>query len=518
MALIGKLLKKGISLRESLEQDYSSPIDLQKTELRKLLISARNTAFGQHHYFKTILNGFKVMDNKTFYNFFKSNVPISNYEEIRQKWWKRTLDGEKNVCWPGKVKFFALSSGTSGSSSKYIPVTTEMHKSIQRTSVRQILTLSKYDLPEEFFGKGILTIGGSTELKYNGIYYEGDLSGITTGNLPFWFQRFSKPGKDILKKSEWNEKLNEMVLNAKDWDIGIVAGVPAWVQILIERIMAHYELSNIHELWPNFKVYVHGGVAFEPYKQGFEKLLGKELIYMETYLASEGFLAYKATPNSESMRLVLNNGMFYEFIPHNDQNFDQDGELKANPETFKIDEIEEGQEYAILLSTNAGAWRYLIGDVIKFISRQDVEIIIVGRTKHFLSLCGEHLSNDNMNKAIQLTAEKLGIDIKEFTVIGEEYDNLFAHRWYIGSNDLVDANEVKELVDSFLCELNDDYKVERQAAIKEVIVEMLPVDRFYDWLKINGKEGGQHKFPRVLKGDKMHSWKQFLMNKSEDQN
>lgn len=458
------------------------------------------------------------MDNDTFYNFFKSNVPITNYEEIHHKWWKRTLDGEKDICWPGNVKFFALSSGTSGASSKYIPVTTEMHKSIQRTSVRQILTLSKYDLPEEFFGKGILTIGGSTELKYNGIYYEGDLSGITTGKLPLWFQRFSKPGKDILKKSDWNEKLSEMVLNAKDWDIGIVAGVPAWVQILIEKILSHYKLSNIHELWPNFKVYVHGGVAFESYKKGFEKLLGKELIFMETYLASEGFLAYQASPHSESMRLVLNNGMFYEFIPHNDKNFDSEGELSVNPETLKIDEIEEGQDYAILLSTNAGAWRYLIGDVIKFVSKQKVEIVIVGRTKHFLSICGEHLSNDNMNKAIQLTAEKLGIDINEFTVIGEEYDNLFAHRWYIGSNDLVDPNEVKGLIDSFLCELNDDYRVERQAAIKEVIVEILPVNRFYDWLKLNGKEGGQHKFPRVLKGDKMNSWNQFLKNNPVNKN
>lgn len=512
MALLGKLLKKGISVRESLEQDYSSPIDLQKAELRQLLISARNTLFGQHHYFKTILNGFKIMDNNTFYNFFKSNIPITNYEDIHQKWWKKTLNGEKNVCWPGKVKYFALSSGTSGASSKYIPVTMEMHKSIQKTSVRQILTLSKYELSEEFFGKGILTIGGSTELKYNGIYYEGDLSGITTGNVPFWFQRFVKPGKEILKKSDWEDKLNEMVLNAKNWDIGIIAGVPAWVQILLEKILTHYDISNIHELWPNLKVYVHGGVAFEPYMQGFKKLLGKELIFMETYLASEGFLAYKSTPNSESMRLVLNNGIFYEFIPFNDKNFDSSGELKTNSEAFKIDEIEEGKEYAIVISTNAGAWRYLIGDVIRFVSKQDVEIVIVGRTKHFLSLCGEHLSNDNMNKAIQLTSEKLGIDIKEFTVTGERSESLFAHRWYIGSDDAVHPDQIGGLIDSCLCELNDDYRVERQAAIKEVIVELLPVDKFYDWLKVNGKVGGQHKFPRVLKGDKLLSWKQFLLN------
>ena len=207
-----------------------------------------------------------------------------------------------------------------------------------------------------------------------------------------------------MKKSDWEDELNEMVLNAKKWDIGVVAGVPAWVQILIEKILEHYKISNIHELWPNFKVYVNGGGTFEPYKSGFEKLLGTRLIYMETYLASEGFFAYKATPNSVSMRLVLNNGIFYEFIPYNDLNFGSDGELISNPVTLKINQIEESKDYAILRSTNAGAWRYLIGDVIRFISKQDVEIVIVGRTKHFLSLCGEYLSNDNINRAVQLTA------------------------------------------------------------------------------------------------------------------
>ena len=510
MALLGKILKKGIKIRESLEQDFSTPIDLQKAELKKLLITARHTAFGKFYYFDTILNGFKLEDNNTFYTFFQSNVPIFSYDEIHEKWWKRTLEGEKSICWPGKVKYFALSSGTSGSSSKYIPVTADMVKSIQKTSVRQLLTLSKYDLPTDFFGKGTLMIGGSTALKYNGKYYEGDLSGITTGNIPFWFQRFYKPGKKISQKSDWGEKLNEMVLNAKKWDIGIIAGVPAWVQILIEKILIHYNLSNIHEIWPNFKILVHGGVTFEPYRMGFERLLGKEMIYLETYLASEGFMAFKALPNSNSMHLVLNNGIFYEFIPFNEQNFDEIGQLKESPETFKIDNIEEGVDYALLISTNAGAWRYLIGDVIKFVSKENSEIVIVGRTKHFLSLCGEHLSMENMNKAIQLTAQKLNVDIKEFAVVGERCDTLFAHRWYIGTNDQVNVGLLKSLLDAHLNELNDDYRIERKAALKEIYVEILPLCIFYDWLKSQGKEGGQHKFPRVLTGDKLSSWKSFI--------
>ncbi len=510
MALLGKLLKKGISLRESLEQDFSPAIDLQKAELRKLIIAARHTAFGRFHYFDTILNGFKEHDNTTFYTFYKSNLPIYTYESIHQNWWKRSLDGEKHVCWPGKIRYFALSSGTSGASSKYIPVTSEMVKSIQRTSVRQLLTLNKYDLPEDFYGKGVLMIGGSTDLKYNGKYYEGDLSGITTGNIPFWFQRFYKPGNAIARKSDWDEKLDEMVRNAHKWDIGIVAGVPAWVQLLIEKILDHYAVDHIHEIWPNFRIFVHGGVSFAPYRKGFERLLGHELIYMETYLASEGFIAFKASPEGSAMRLVLNNGIFYEFIPFNSQNFDEDGELKANPHTLKIDEVEVGTEYALLLSTNAGAWRYLIGDVVRFTRLDYPEIIITGRTRHFLSLCGEHLSVDNMNKAVQLTAQELDIAIREFAVVGEKSGSLFAHRWYVGVNQQTDTQQLQKTLDKHLKALNDDYRVERAAALKDVFVEVLPEDAFYSWLKSQGKVGGQHKFPRVLSGEKLAKWKAHL--------
>ena len=510
MAILAKLLKKGIGLRESLDQHYSSPIELQKLELKKLLIAARNTMFGKSNYFETILNGFKIQDPDSFYQFFKSNIPIYDYDKIYGEWWYKSRDGEKNVCWPGKVKYFALSSGTAGSTSKYIPVTAEMVKSIQRTSVRQILTLSKYELPPQFYGTGILMVGGSTDLKYNGKYFEGDLSGITAGQLPFWFQHFYKPGKRIAKTANWEDKLNEMVIKAKHWDIGIIVGVPAWIQILIERILDHYRINHIHELWPNLEIFVHGGVSFEPYKKGFRKLLGKELIYMETYLASEGFIAFKSIPGSQTMRMVLNNGIFYEFIPFNAQNFDSNGDLRENPQTLKIDQVEQDVEYALLLSTNAGSWRYLIGDVIKFKSVRDCEIVITGRTKHFLSLCGEHLSMDNMNKAVELTASSLNIDVKEFTVCGEKLETMFAHRWYIGTNNAVDSEVFKVTIDECLKKLNDDYCVERSAALRDIFVEVIPESIFYNWLKSQGKAGGQTKFPRVLKNEKLSSWKTFV--------
>lgn len=210
------------------------------------------------------------------------------------------------------------------------------------------------------------------------------------------------------------------------------------------------------------------------------------------------------------MRLVLNNGLFYEFVPFEDKNFLPSGEIKPDAEALMIDEVEEGKEYALLLSTCAGAWRYLIGDVIKFVSLEDAEIQITGRTKHFLSLCGEHLSVDNMNKAIELTSDELNISIQEFTVSGIPHQTLFAHHWYIGTNDKVDAKILKEKIDNHLKELNDDYAVERSAALKEVIVDVLPLQKFHDYLSLKGKVGGQNKFPRVMKNAQLEEWVKFI--------
>ncbi|MEO9964564.1 MAG: GH3 auxin-responsive promoter family protein [Reichenbachiella sp.] len=513
MAILGNLLKRGIRLRESLEQDYASPFDLQKTELRKLLITAKDTYFGRYYYFKTILNGFKDQDQDLFYKYYKSNVPIHDYDSINNEWWSKSREGIKDVTWPGKVKYYALSSGTSGAPSKHIPVTKDILRSMQKTGVRQLLALSKLEIDSKYYETDILMVGGSTDLKFNGTYFEGDLSGITTSQIPIWLQRFYKPGKKIAKAPDWNSKLDEIVHRAKEWNVGVIVGVPAWIQLLMEKIIAQYGVSTIHDIWPNLKIFVHGGVSFKPYKRGFEKLLAEPMFYMETYLASEGFIAFQDKPEHSSMRLVLNNGIFYEFIPFTNRNFDMNGELNKNPETFKIDEVKEGIEYALLLSTNAGAWRYLIGDVIEFTNKKDVEIIIKGRTKHFLSLCGEHLSLDNMNEALELAANDLNITVKEFTVCGESYESLFAHRWYIGTDDPVNKGRFRKLLDKYLMQLNDDYRVERSAALKEIFIELLPSEMFYSWMSSLGKAGGQHKFPRVLSGERQKHWTDFLNSK-----
>jgi hypothetical protein len=507
MALLGSILKKAIGLRKAMPKLRQDGVRIQQKTLRRLLSRAEYTAFGEQYNFSKLLN------EKDLVKAFQAAIPTHDYNKIFRRWWYRALNGEPFICWPGKVKYFALSSGTSDSSSKHIPVTKDMIRAIRRASVKQILAQSYYNLPKEHFERGILMLGGSTHLNFNGTYFEGDLSGITASNIPFWFQHFYKPGRRISRERDWTAKLEEIVQNAKNWDLSTICGVPAWVTILFEKIIAHYNVKTIHDIWPNLAIYVHGGVAISPYKKGFEKLTARPLIFMETYLASEGFIAYDDNPNSKGMRLVIDNGIFYEFVPFTEKNFDGDGNLLENAEAISIGDVQEGEEYALLISTCSGAWRYLIGDTIKFTSVNKQEIIITGRTKHFLSLCGEHLSQENMNRAIELTEQDLDISIKEFSVAGIPSGSLFAHKWYLGTDKPADPKILKEKIDEHLKDLNDDYRVERIAALKDVIVEVLPISYFYEWMEQKGKMGAQNKFPRVLKNTHLAEWEEFLKQK-----
>ena len=507
MQILGNIIKKAYELRnlpvEQKRKRNIPAITQQRRTLKKLLRKAQYTAFGEHYHFRDTL---KSLD---FVKEFQEGVPVYDYNKMFSEWWFRSLNGETFVSWPGKVKYFALTSGTSEASSKYVPVTTDMLRSIKRASIRQLIGTSKYDFPVDFYQKGMLMIGGSTHLQYTGNYYEGDLSGITASQLPFWFQHFYKPGRKISRERDWQTKLDEIVKKAPDWDIGVIVGVPAWVQIILEKVIEHYKLNNIHEIWPNLSVYVHSGVAFGPYVKSFEKLFGKKVIYNESYLASEGYIAVQ-TQMEGNMELILDNGIFFEFIPFNDANFDADGNPISKPEVLSIGEIEENVDYAILVSTNAGAWRYMIGDVIRFVDIKASEIIISGRTKHFLSLVGEHLSVDNMNRAIELLEQEMGIEIREFTVAGFRYQTRFAHRWYLSSDDAFDTKRAAQIIDKHLKVLNDDYRVERLEALKEVFVERRSIKAFEGWMKMKGKEGGAHKFPRVMKGRMYEEWKKYL--------
>ncbi len=498
-------IKLPVSVSKALGLPLKSPRRQQLKVLKKLLRKARFTEFGQAYKFDEIL---MTRDPSKK---FQQLVPTYNYNKIYEQWWYKTLEGTPDVCWPGKIKYYALSSGTSEAASKYIPITKELLNGNKMVMIRQLLSLRHYeDVPVKSIGKGWLMLGGSTDLQKAGNFYAGDLSGITAKKAPFWFQPFYKPGKKIAKERDWNTKLEEIVSKAPEWDIGFVVGVPAWIQMCMEMIIRRYNLNHIHEIWPNLAFFVHGGVSFEPYKKGFEKLLGKPLIYIETYLASEGFIAYQDRQHATGMRLVTNEHIFFEFVPFDDKNFDHDGELVPDAETFLIDEIEEGKDYAILLSTSAGAWRYLIGDTVRLVDRERNEIIITGRTKHFLSLVGEHLSVDNMNKAIKLVSEELNVCIPEYTVVGKPHGSFFAHHWYIACNEDVNAEALRTMIDAKLSELNDDYAVERKSALKDVFLDVLPEERFMGFMKAKGKIGGQHKFPRVLKGQMLEDWHKYL--------
>lgn len=478
--------------------------------LKKLLKKARFTEFGQRYHFD------KALLDKDPVAAFQKEVPIHDYNKIYEEWWQKTLDGTPDVSWPGKIKYYALSSGTSDAASKYIPVTNDLLRSNQVNYIRQLISVFGYvEANRKSLTRGFLMLGGATDLqKGKAGWYAGDLSGILAKKRPFWFQTFYKPGGRIAAIKDWNQKLNEIVEHARDWDIGYIVGVPAWCQMCMEMIIDHYKVKNIHEIWPNFGVFVHGGVAFEPYKKGFEKLLGRPIIYIENYLSSEGFIGFKSREHAKGMQMILDNNIFFEFVPFDDKNFDSEGKPVANPEVKMIHEVEPGKEYALLMSTNAGAWRYLIGDTIKFVDMEKHEVVITGRTKHFLSLVGEHLSVENMNRAIQLVSEELNISIPEYTVVGMPYEGFFAHKWYVATDDQVDADDLRKRIDQKLRSLNDDYATERDSALKELFLEVLPEEKFMKFMEVKGKLGSQHKFPRVMKGKMLDDWNKFLQTGS----
>jgi hypothetical protein len=499
-------IKLPTAVRKALQLPKNTPRNEQIKVLKKLLKKAANTDFGKKYQFDTILNS--NHPGKAY----QEMVPIHDYNKIFNEWWKLTLDGKADVTWPGQYPYYALSSGTSEAASKYIPLTYEMLKSHKIDMAKQYLTLLGYkNLPLNAMGKSMLMIGGTTNLQQGASgWLAGDLSGILAKTKPFWFEGVYKPGRKVAAIKDWNKKLEKIIEDAPKWDIGFVVGVPAWCQLCIEKIIEKYNLKTIHDLWPNLGFFVHGGVAFTPYKKSFEKLCAKPITYIENYLSSEGFIGYVDRQNATGIKLILNNWLFLEFIPFNETNFDLNGNVKPNAKALMIHEVELGKEYALLMSTNSGAWRYLLGDTIKFVDLERNEILITGRTKSFLSLVGEHLSVDNMNHAIENACEVLNISIPEFTVAGVPHGTFFAHKWFIACDTLIDKVQLKSIIDNHLRQINDDYAVERDSALKDVFIEVYPEKTFLDFMALKGKLGSQHKFPRVVKGKVLEEWTSFL--------
>ena len=475
----------------------------QQKVLLKLLETAVNTSFGKQYNFE------KIIFSEDFISEFQRSVPLHSYEEIKE-WWMRALKGEKDVVTKGKLQYFALSSGTSDGATKYVPVSKKQLWQFKRQTLKLSLQIAmNKDIPASVFSKHNLLIGGSIDLNYNGASYIGDLSGIVQLKIPFWYQSFSKPDREVMAM-QWDSKIENIVLDAANWNVSIITGIPSWVQIVLERIVEHYKLKNIHELWPDLKVYIHSGIRAEPYINSINKLFGEKVFWYESYLASEGFFAFKLSPEREGMKLILSDYNFYEFIPFNENNFDSAGNVKRGAETLTIKDVQPGIDYALVITTCSGAWRYLIGDTVRFTDVEKAEIIVTGRTKHFLSITGEHLSVDNMNKAVGIVADEMKFNCKEFTVYAEPKDGGFIHVWNIGCDEHPDVVKLKAMLDENLKILNDDYKIERQFALKDIEVKTFPNELFYQFLSNRGKAGGQVKFPRVLKGEILDDWKKFL--------
>ena len=502
MAIIGKLLKKTNQINYKRVVKRGKSHTTQRETLLKLLEYAKNTKFGLTHSFV------KIVKQRNPIHAYQKNTPITEYEEFYALWLIKTIEGKKDHTWPGRVKYFALSSGTTGAPSKRIPVSEKMIRSFQKTSLRQLSTLHDLNLSEQFYSASALTVGGSTKLLKKRKHIEGDLSGILKKHTSLIVSPITKPGSKIASIKDWNEKLEAMIDKAPQWNIGIIAGIPSWCIMLMERIVDRYSLNSIHDLWPNLEVYVHGGVFMQPYLPRLEKVLGKPIHLLDTYLASEGYFAYQMTPKSLGMKLILNSGVFYEFIPFTSEYFDEDGQVRDKHTAFTLSEIQMGVDYALVISTNAGLWRYLIGDLVRFTDTETQELVITGRIRQYLSLVGEHLSLENINTAIMNSATSENIEISEFCIYADIERQ--KHVWFVGCDAQVDERILIQNLDRTLCELNDDYASARKYNLNLLEVKVLPVQTFYSFMKESGKMGSQNKFPRVLNVEQAKRWLSFL--------
>lgn len=502
MTLLGGVIKKAIDFNGFINREPNAT-KAQKTVLLQLIKKARLTAFGMKYKFGDILKSEDPIKA------FQERVPVYDYDAMYDEWWNYLLKGHQNITWPGGQKYFALSSGTT-SNKKSIPVTADMINAIKKGGMQQVMSLKNFDLPTDFFDKQILMLGSSTNLIEQEDHFEGEISGISAANIPAWFSKFYKPGAEIASIANWDEKVKRIAEEAPGWDIGSISGIPSWVELMLKEIITHNNLNTIHDIWPNLQVYTSGGVAFEPYRNSFEKLLAKPLIYIDTYLASEGYLATQKRPDTNSMALIVNNGIFFEFVPFIEENIDDEGRVKQGVKVLTLEQAEENTEYVLLISTVSGAWRYMIGDTVIITDKKRAEIQISGRTKHYLNVVGEQLSVQKMNMAIEKLEKTFDIEIKEFTASTVFEDEQYKMRWMIGTDREIDTVKAAEIIDTELCNNNKNYKVARTKALKGVEVEAVPVENFYSWSEDFKKLGGQAKIPRVMKEDAFNEFREYV--------
>lgn len=499
-SIISWFLKKR---KHQLELFLKYPSEVQNELLRNLLATAKNTEFGKKY-------GFKYINN---YREFTENVPIQKYESIEELI-ERTRKGEQNIFWPSHIQWFAKSSGTTNAKSKFIPVSDEAIEYCHFNAGKDMLCLFFNNNPEaDLFSGKSLRLGGSSAIYEDNNTYFGDLSAIIIENMPFWADFSSAPKQKIALMSEWEAKMDAIVQETIHEDITSLAGVPSWMLVLLNRVLEVTGKENILEVWPNLEVYFHGGVNFTPYKEQYKKLIPSETFkYYETYNASEGFFAIQDKNNSDELLLMLDYGIFYEFIPM----FEYKGEASI---AIPIDQVEIGVNYAMVITTNSGLWRYLIGDTVKFTNTKPYRVKITGRTKHFINVFGEELIIENTQDALKIACEKCNAEIFEYTVapVFMTGKSNGTHEWMIEFKQAPNSLELfSETLDKALQQINSDYEAKRY---KNMTLSFPKIHQsrkglFYDWLKSKSKLGGQHKVPRLCNDRKLMD-ELLTLNKAE---
>lgn len=488
-SIISWIIKKRI---HQIELFKKYPCEVQKELFSKLIETAKDTEWGKKYKFSSL---------KTAGDF-KNSVPLQDYDSIKS-YVHRMKAGEQNLLWPSEIKWFAKSSGTTSDKSKYIPVSKESLEDCHYKGGKDMLSIYLNNRPDSriFSGKGLI-VGGANQINsFNNDSYDGDLSAIIIKNLPFWVEHLRTPDLSIALMPEWEEKLEKMAHSTSNENVTNISGVPSWTLVLLKRILEITGRKNICEVWPNLELYIHGGVSFTPYREQYKKLIPfKGMNYLETYNASEGFIGIQDDMNTDDMLLMLDYGIYYEFLPLSD--FEAASGNFSNCRTLSLEEVQTGTNYVLIISTNAGLWRYIIGDTIRFTSLYPFKIQVTGRTKSYINAFGEELIRDNAEKALAMACRITGAVIHEYTAapIFMDEKGKGGHEWLIEfESEPSDLKIFAELLDEKLKEVNSDYEAKRHKnlALQPPLIRKLPVGTFYKWMKKRGKLGGQNKIQRL---------------------
>lgn len=461
------------------------PLETQQGLLFSQLFHAEDTVYGRKYGFNTISS----------YEDFKSKVPIVKYEDF-EPYIELARQGQRDMIWPGQIKNFAKSSGTTNAKSKYIPITQESLEECHFKAGKDLVSIYANNHPDnQLFSKKNLRLGGSSELSEEFNTKVGDLSAILIDNLPLWVEITTTPSRKVSLMSEWESKLRAIVSEVKNAEVGSITGVPSWMMVLLQKVLEETGAASINEIWPELEVFFHGGISFTPYREQYRSVIGKDINYYEIYNASEGFFGIQDVSGSNEMLLMLDYGIFYEFIPMEDIH-------KENPTVHSLAEVETGKNYALIITTNGGLWRYMIGDTVIFTSKDPFRIKISGRTKHYINAFGEELMIDNVEAALANACRDTNAMISDYTgaPIFMQKNESGAHEWIFEFAKMPEnLDTFIDLFDQNLKTLNSDYEAKRynNMTLKRPVVHAAKPKLFYHWLENRGKLGGQNKVPRL---------------------